>query len=964
MKRYLTIFLLAAASFCTISRAQIYDMETINKYMTVNVKLTLEDRKDKEPIGYASVYLIPEGDTTITHFAISDPEGKVAFDNVISGRYQLNAEMIGYHPFRRVFDFSSHDNDLGAIRLEINKEYIDASTITAVGNPITVKKDTIEYNASSFKVGADAVLGDLLKKMPGMEVNESGEVSVNGEKVDRITVGGRTFFFDDPSMAVQNLPAKIVDKVRIFDKVDEDARRSGIARESDKEKHMDVQLKEEYKKGVFGNLKLGVGYALDPRLKEETHFDRSYLYDGTAMMAAYGEKDQLTVIARGQNFPAGDSKIMIVSRSNDKLDVANGLASQVSTAANYNTARIPGTDATVSVKYGYSRKEAMERSNMTSYLNDGGEMVTDGLFTGTGDEHNFRTFVDVVNQSSDRYHFKIQPSLSISRKNRVFADNSSVRNMTETLNSSSSSETSETGLMSWSVLLNGGLSKIGGKDRRTFNAIVNFMHDSSQGNSIENSILNNSGSASQRFLGYDKNSGSFRVFANLSYSEPFSDELSLNVNVKAGSGNSKDVESATDLLTGKHSDYLSSGNYIRNTELQEHILLQYSHSPHNLQAGFSLYETYNETAIRSLGVDSVTGKDEWLLNWSPSVDYQYKKGSLSLNTSYSGTTTTPSGKQLSSVLELSDPVNISTGNIYLKPSMLHSASMSLKFSASQTYTFLNFNLSGHLNQNKIVSASWYDSQAIRYSIPVNSRKPAGDVFAYLSFNQHLGKKKNLSFSVSANFRCGVSTGYQALGIQDGFNVEDFDYTRFMGAFWGNPDGDLFYGGKSGFAESNVSSLNYNIRTGLKYKLDNFSTEASYNMHNNKSVYSLNPRADVDVWNHTFKWDAILTTANKWELQSDLQYVMYRGHAPGFGEPELIWNLSVAKTFKGVTLSLKGADLFNSTRNLNREVEADFVRETYNLVIGRYVMFSVVFNFGKMNAKQSQKAAMAMWRTGF
>ena len=145
-----------------------YDM--IQRNRNLNVKLTLKDSKTSEPISWASVYLIPDGDTTITHFALSDDKGDVLIENIPTGKYELNAEMIGYIPYKKVYTFKGWEYDAGIIKLEENPEYLDAATVSAVGNAITVKKDTIEFNASSFKVGENAMLEDLLKKMPGMEV--------------------------------------------------------------------------------------------------------------------------------------------------------------------------------------------------------------------------------------------------------------------------------------------------------------------------------------------------------------------------------------------------------------------------------------------------------------------------------------------------------------------------------------------------------------------------------------------------------------------------------------------------------------------------------------------------------------------------------------------------------------------------------------------------------------------------
>ena len=117
---------------------------------------------------------------------------------------------------------------MGTIRMQVDEHFLQAATVTDVGNPIVVKKDTVEFNASSFRVGANAMLKDLLKRMPGMEITEDGKVKFNGEEIDKLTVGGRTFFFNDQSTALNNLPAAVVDKVRVIDRESEQTRASGI----------------------------------------------------------------------------------------------------------------------------------------------------------------------------------------------------------------------------------------------------------------------------------------------------------------------------------------------------------------------------------------------------------------------------------------------------------------------------------------------------------------------------------------------------------------------------------------------------------------------------------------------------------------------------------------------------------------------------------------------------------------
>jgi hypothetical protein len=145
------------------------------------------------------------------------------------------------------------------------------------------------------------MLDELLKKMPGMEVGEDGTVKVNGEAVDKITVGGKTFFFNDPSIALKNLPAKIVDKIKVIDKTKDEAAGSGVVSKDDKEKVMDVELKEEYTEGWYGNAKLGGGSTLNPDNGNSLIDDRGLLYNGNAMVTGYTEKDQVIFIGNAFN---------------------------------------------------------------------------------------------------------------------------------------------------------------------------------------------------------------------------------------------------------------------------------------------------------------------------------------------------------------------------------------------------------------------------------------------------------------------------------------------------------------------------------------------------------------------------------------------------------------------------------------------------------------------------------------
>ena len=227
MKKVISTLLLCL-SVCLGARAQVFILnDNIFQGRMSDIKATVLDSLTNEPVAFASVYVIPAKDTTITNFTLTDTLGVATLEEVPFGNYVFHVEMMGYKPFVKERYFRNEEVDMGTIRMQVDEHFLQAATVTDVGNPIVVKKDTVEFNASSFRVGANAMLKDLLKRMPGMEITEDGKVKFNGEEIDKLTVGGRTFFFNDQSTALNNLPAAVVDKVRVIDRESEQTRQPG-----------------------------------------------------------------------------------------------------------------------------------------------------------------------------------------------------------------------------------------------------------------------------------------------------------------------------------------------------------------------------------------------------------------------------------------------------------------------------------------------------------------------------------------------------------------------------------------------------------------------------------------------------------------------------------------------------------------------------------------------------------------
>ena len=174
-----------------------------------SVKLKLVEAKSGDPVSFATASLTKKGEKSASKYVLTDDKGEATLTKVAKGTYILRAELMGYKTHEQEISVEKI-LDLGSIKMEEDVKVLDAASVSAVGNPIIVKKDTVEYNASSFRTTDNDALEQLLKKLPGIEVGTDGSITANGQAVKKITIDGKTFFLDDPSLASKNNPAKLV----------------------------------------------------------------------------------------------------------------------------------------------------------------------------------------------------------------------------------------------------------------------------------------------------------------------------------------------------------------------------------------------------------------------------------------------------------------------------------------------------------------------------------------------------------------------------------------------------------------------------------------------------------------------------------------------------------------------------------------------------------------------------------
>src|SRR5690606_32932575 len=218
---------------------------------------TILAESDKTPLESATIYLETLKDTTLVTYTISDKNGKFTLENsTYNDSLNLTISYIGFETYSKIIALNKPEFQLGTIELK-TANMLDEIVIKSRA-PITIKKDTLEFNVSSFKTKKDANVEDLLKELPGVEVDEEGKITINGKEVSQILVNGKPFFGSDPTITTRNLTKEIIEKVQIVDTKTKSEAFSG--EEGDTEnKTINLTIKEENNKGVFGRVSAGGG---------------------------------------------------------------------------------------------------------------------------------------------------------------------------------------------------------------------------------------------------------------------------------------------------------------------------------------------------------------------------------------------------------------------------------------------------------------------------------------------------------------------------------------------------------------------------------------------------------------------------------------------------------------------------------------------------------------------------------
>jgi hypothetical protein len=898
------------------------------------------DTLSKQQVGAATITVLERKDSSLVTFTMTGADGRFEIKGLANGDYRLLISHVNYHNNNKYFSISDSlkDADLGTMVMNDKAKVLAEVVLENEAPPITLINDTIQYNAGSFKTAPNASVEQLLKKLPGVKVEKDGTVKAQGETVTKVLVDGKEFFGNDPKVATKNLPADAVDKVQVYDRQSDQAQLTGFE-DGNYEKTINLKLKKDKKKGLFGKVNAGVG-----------NKDR---YEGRFNVNSFKGARQLSAIGMGNNTNAEGFSFMDILNFTGELsrmqrggggNININLSTSDASAMGYtgsnpnsgiNTAwggglnynNIIGKKLDLQSNYFYNRFNPNTESHIqrqyllpdTSYYNS--NSYADNL------NNTHRANLNLLYQLDSLNSIRVIPSFSYQQtRNRSNTDYQTMSKQQSMINDGYSNSISNSegynfrNEIAWrrKFLRKG----------RTFSLTLQTTLNETDGDgslSSINSFYQPNGSLSRKDTLNQQHTttGSLRGYtARAVYTEPLGKRTLMEFSI--GKSNTRNLSEKLTYDYNKNNGKYDVQNAFLSNDFENSFgftnagfRIRNQQKKYNFSLGVNWQQSDLDGKIISGTKDSLISKR--FQNLLPNARFQYNFTRFkNLSLTYNTNTNQPSMTQLQPVPDVSNPLNIRDGNPDLKQEYNHNLQANLALVSPFSSKNLFFFLRAQAAQNKIVN---YDSlnqlTGVRKTKPVNV---------------------NGVYNLSANFSYSRPVRFLKGNIELSSNV---GYNR----------GKQLINTLTSPMEENAIGV-FSVGPELRLDMtptDKFNLVLGTSLNHNNTTYSLQPGLSNNYLSQEYSASVDWELPKGFFFSTDFTYTVNSQRAAGFNLKVPLWNASISKQmlrFNRGELKFSARDLLNRNVGISRNTSNNFIEDSRVLTLRQFFLLSFTYSLSK------------------
>ena len=877
----------------------------------------------------AMVVALSRPDSVLAEYTLSSQDGRFTIEGLQAGGYILQVTLIGYRTLRRDFDVANAGVDAGRVVLAVTALEVDSVVVSVEHVPFVNQRDTFSYNAQAFPTPPNATVEELLRRLPGIDVDADGSITAQGEAVAKILVDGKEFFGDDPTVAMENLPADAIERIAVYDKESDMAEFTGIP-DGEEERTIDLKLKEEARSGYFGRARGDIGGDGGSRVRLTAPVGSEARYNGSLSVNRFSPVVQLALTANANNVNQGRSRGGFPNLAAGMPGGGGGRSSDGLTetmSLGVNGSREFSEETWLRGSYTIRQLDNLQDRSLRQRALFGSDVASLVDQTSKQEAGNVSHRLDLNGQVefSEGHELRVRMRGNARASSLTsFANRQTHTLGGDMLNSASTdylvdgNELGGDGRLTWRKRLN--------EEGRSIVAELTSDLDDSDVSADLSSLV--AGERLPRAGGDDDVREILQEQSRVGWTRSNSARLSLTQPLAEGhtielfgqrNATHQDRNNAVyDRVDGTlvHNPRMSSGFERAYTYLQGGTRYSRDTESSWLTLGIRLRRSNLDGVILDRDETIATGYTHLL--GSARLKKEIKEGQT-LQIRYDGSSREPSLTQLQPYTDNTDPLNVYSGNPDLSPEYRHRVNADYRLFDEVTFINLRTFTRFTYTDNNISMSRVFDERGFQTRMPVNT---SGE----------------WSGSLGANF----DTPIRRLGI----DVElEYDVSYSEGTELVNHAAN----------ESRIlrNSLEIGVDNREKDRLD---VRASVSFNFNDVAYSLNQELDRGYVNSQYRAEATWHIDDAWTLESDFRHRVFDQGLFGEARNVARWDAAISRRVldERAEIELRAYDLLNQNQGVAITNSANYIEESRTDALGQYFMLRVMYRLGTpMNRRGSR-----------